>query len=228
MAKPDYVALDAGRLAELASRLWRCAQVEAAYSADDPMWLGFSGSVADVDRHYRGPLTDRSWSGRTVSTAYAAAHVGLIAVAEHALCLARLLTDPALPGTLGIEVICRSAVEIAGRSWYLMEPRISPADRVARHLSDQIYSAYEAERMADAMGWAEGVSGISPDVADIARICDELGLVWDQNRANPTVGGQKRPASTVLVAQLIGDTIYAPSRHLVYRLTSARCQAPRR
>jgi hypothetical protein len=110
---------------------------------------------------------------------------------------------------------------MAARSWWLLEPGIPPQDRVARFLADQLFSAYEAERMAREMKWPHGVNGMSPESAEIKLKCDELRLSYDSNQHAPTVAGQTRPRSTALVPKLVKDTLYAPSHAMVYRLTSA-------
>lgn len=120
-------------------------------------------------------------------TTYAAARLGLIAVTDHAASLARLITDPNLAGCLAVEAVARSAVETAARSWWLLEPRLTARERVARFFADELFSAYEAESMAIRMKWASGVDGISPESGEVKMKCGELGLAYDANRSAPTV-----------------------------------------
>jgi hypothetical protein len=208
------------RLAEL---LRKAAIVEARYTGPDPTWAGQPGSVAERDRTWVQPTVDAATTKRALDTTYAAARLGLVAVADQSLSLARLVTEPEPGpfGSLGVEALSRSAVEMAARSWWLLEPGVGAADRVARFLADQLFSAYEAERMAREMKWPHGVTGLSPGSADIKRKCDELHLSHDNNQQAPMVAGQTRPRSTALVPELVKDTIYAPSHAMVYRLTSA-------
>jgi hypothetical protein len=145
----------------------------------------------------------------------------LIAVTDHAAALARLIADPDLTGCLAVEAVARSAAETAARSWWLLESGLAARDRTARFMADQLYSAYQAEDIAYRMNWPSGVAGISPEADEIKAKCDELGLRYDANHSAPTVDGQKRPASTQLVAALMRDTIYSASYPLVYALTSA-------
>jgi hypothetical protein len=219
----EFVPLDRGRLDRLAEHLRKATIVEARYTERDPTWAGRPGSLAERDRTWTRPRVNRGTTKRAVETTYAAARLGLVAVTDQCLSLARLVTEagPGPLGSLGVEALSRSAIEMAARSWWLLEPGIDPPDRVARFLADQLFSAYEAERMAREMQWAHGVTGISPESVDIMRTCDELHLNFDSNQQAPTVDGQTRPRSTALVPRLLRETIYAPSHAMVYRLTSA-------
>jgi len=219
----EYVPLDRGRLQRLATLLYRAAEVEAHYTGEDPVWTGQPGSVAQRDRAWTQPGVDPAETRRAVDTTYAAARLGLVSAVDQTRALALLVTEPE-PGPyghLGIEVVARSAVEIAARSWWLLESGIGPAERVGRYLADQLFSAYEAERLARAMAWPHGVSGISPESAQLRLKCDELRLPYTRSSKAPAVAGQQRPLSTDLIPRLIRDTIYAPSAEMVYRLTSA-------
>lgn len=216
-----FVPVDRSRLERLAMFLRGAARIEIRYTECDPTWAGSPGSPADRERHWTEPGVAAGKTVRAVNTTYAAARLGLIAVTDHAASLARLVTDVDLTGCLAVEAVARSAVEVAARSWWLVEPGLTARMRVSRLLADQLYSAYQADDMAQRMKWPAGVAGISPTFGEIKARCDELGLRYDNNRKAPTVDGQQRPGSTRLVAALMRDTIYAESRQLVYSLTSA-------
>ena len=216
-----FVPVDPGRLERLARFLRKMAGVEAGYTERDRTWDGCPGSPANRDRQWTEEGVPQAKTKRAVEATYAAARLELIAVTDHAASLARLITDPNLAGCLAVEAVARSAVETAARSWWLLEPRLSARERVARFFADELFSAYEAESMASRMKWASGVDGISPESGEVKTKCDELGLAYDASRSAPTVDGQKRPGSTSLVAALIHDTMYSASDQLVYTLTSA-------
>jgi hypothetical protein len=216
-----FVPVDPTRLERLARYLHNAARVEAGYTEHDPTWAGSPGSQADRDRRWAEPGVPPSKTMRAVETTYAAARLGLIAVTDHAASLARLITDPELNGCLAVEAVAHSAVETAARSWWLVEPGLTPRERASRFLADQLFSAYQAEELAHRMKWPNGVVGISPEADEIKAKCDELGLKYDANRSTPAVNGQSRPGSTSLVAALMRDTIYSASHPLVYALTSA-------
>ena len=216
-----FVPVDADRLACLAGFLQRATRVEVGYTKDDQTWTGTPGSAADLDRQWTEPGVPIEKTRRAIGTTYAAARVGLIAVTDHASSLSRLITDPALGGCLSVEAVARSAIETAARSWWLMEPRLTPRERAARFFADQLFSAYQAEDMARRMKWSASITGFSPEVTVIKAKCDELGLTYDANRSAPSVDSQRRPGSTPLVANLLRDTIYSASHQLVYALTSA-------
>jgi hypothetical protein len=222
----EFVPVDHGRLELIANYLRRAAAVEAFYGDADLAWQGVAGSIAEADRTYFGPASATPpWPPRVMSTVYASARIGLTAVAEQALAIAQLIIDPTIGvhGVLGVEVCCRSAVEIGARSWWLLDPTTSAHDRTARYLADQLYSAYEAEKLAAAMGWMQPVNviGISPSSADLLTKITELGMVAGGTKNNPEVDGQRRPTSTDLVAMMLRSTPYGDSRQMIYRLLSA-------
>jgi hypothetical protein len=217
----EFRPVDPDRLERLARFLRNAARVETGYTELDQTWAGSPGSSADLDRHWIEPGVDPAKTKRAIDTTYAAARVGLIAVTDHAASLARLITDPDLAGCLAVEAVARSAVETAARSWWLLQPSVTPRERAARFLADQLFSAYEAEKMARKMQWPSGVSGFSPTSDVIKAKCDELGLRYDANELVPKVDSQRRPSSTMLVAELMRETIYFPSSPLVYSLSSA-------
>jgi hypothetical protein len=218
-----HVPLERRRLERLAHFLRKAAIIEARYTGPDPTWAGRPGSVADHDRRWTEPGVDPAVSSRGVESLYASARLSLVAVADQALSLARLVSEPEPGpfGSYGVEAVARSAVEIAARAWWLLEFGAPTRDRVGRMMADQLFSAYEAERMADRMVWTQGVAGMSPTSAEIRSKCDELGLSYDKEQRAPTVAGQTRPGSTPLVERLMRGTIYEPSHPMVYLLTSA-------
>jgi hypothetical protein len=217
-----YLAIDAGRMELVANYLMRCPAAEKYYSDLDVAWRGAVGSQIETERGYLGPDPQHPWSERNIQSAYSMARVGLTAVAEQAMAIARLITDPTLGlhGLLGVDACCRSAVEISSRVFWLTDPSLSAHVRACRSMVDRLYSAVEAERVATAMGW-KGVSGISQTSDSVRQSCDSMGLGITGGSLSPEVGGEKRPSATQLITALVEATPYRESRHMIYNVLSA-------
>jgi len=146
-------------------------------------------------------------------------------MAEQALAIARLITDPdiGVHGILAVEVCARSAVESGGKAWWLVDPGISAHERMIRYQLEQLDSAYAAETLASEMKWDEPVNklGFSATSDQVKRSCAELGLAVGGSRRFPTIEANQRPSTTDLVAQLLDRTVYRDSKAMVYRLLSA-------
>ena len=217
-----FVPVDHDRMELVADYLRRPALIEKFYSEPDISWSGSPGSIAQSERAYCGPGgTGTDWT-RAVATAYSAARLLVIGMAEQMLAVARIITDPELGahGLLGTEVCCRSSVEFAARAWWLMEPAVPARNRVCRYFVDQIYSAAEAEKLETAMSWTASRTG-SPTVNDLLLRCQRLGLIVTSTRGVYSVEGARRRSSTGLVTDLVGETRYRNDREMVYRLMSA-------
>ena len=219
-----FVPVDHDRMELVADYLRRPALIERFYSEPDISWSGAPDSIARSERAYPGP-GGTDWS-REVGTAYAAARLLVIGMAEQMLAVARIITDPELGahGLLGTEVCCRSAVEFGTRAWWLMDPAISVRDRVSRYFVDQLYSALQAGRLEAAMGWDPNRTG-SPSPSDLMGRCQRLGLGVTLVAGTYVVEGQHRRGSTDLVTELVGETLYGFDREMVYRLMSATTHA---
>jgi hypothetical protein len=223
MAPNTLLPVDTERLKRLAPRLEHTGVLEIAYTEADFAWQGSPGSKAQAEQVYSGPDPNRPWDSRAVLSSYAQAHVGLVAVVEMALAVARLITDPTLGphGGLSTQVCTRSALEIGAASWWLLDPAISAHDRVARHFSLQLYSAFEAEKLGKAMAWTQDVhaTGLSPTSTTWIKKSAELGLTVDLKSLD--VDGQHRPSMTKLVTAFVRETPYSDNREMVYKLLSA-------
>jgi hypothetical protein len=151
---PKWLAIDFSRLDLLAEYLGRLGPLEQAYTESDFEWVGVPGSQAHAEFAYSGPdPTAMEWLPRIVRSSRALIRLLVTCMAEQALSLGRLLTDPGMGtyGTLAPESCARSALELGARAWWLTDPSIGAHERVCRYLLEQLHSAYAAE--------AFGVSG---------------------------------------------------------------------
>jgi hypothetical protein len=95
-----------------------------------------------------GSQASREWEASEeadiaeVHTAYSTAAILLAAAQNHLEATSRLLVEP-LP-EFGIFATCRSAMENAGRAWWLLDPELSPQLRAGRGLAARISSLSEA------------------------------------------------------------------------------------
>ena len=91
-----FVPVDHDRMELVADYLRRPALIEKFYSEPDISWSGSPGSIAQSERAYCGPGgTGTDWT-RAVATAYSAARLLVIGMAEQMLAVARIITDPEL------------------------------------------------------------------------------------------------------------------------------------
>jgi hypothetical protein len=214
---------DEARLKRLTALLRSLIEIESQYSAEDPTWMGIAGSQAERDRSWRVSGVSEAKTIRVVNTAYAAARVGILIAEDQLRSLARLVDDSRLGPArcASTEVLARSAVEISARSWWLLEARLPTSTRVERYLADQLYSAYQAEALAQNASWLRGVEGFSRTTDEVASECSELGFACNVDWRTSKVGGQSRPTATKLVSSFLRETLYMPSDRLAYSLVSA-------
>jgi hypothetical protein len=222
----DHVAdtattLDSDRIERLAYLCHQANAVYREYASTDPNWLGVAQSEAGLERS--GFVSPRPG---IVASTFHLAQLNTGHVVGLGLSLARLITDdapsPGMPAAA--DAVSRAGIETAARAWWLLEHAIGPLERVARYLADMVYSSYEAEEYVGALGHPKadvGKLGLFPSVDQHTQLCDELGLSVSGARSrSPIVGGKKRPPSTTLVGQLMGDTPFRGQPKAVYSLTS--------
>jgi hypothetical protein len=217
----DFRSPELERLLALSACLRRGAEVEDSYGRADPAWRGASGSQAELERTETGPIADAWWTPRAVSTAFAACRLQLVAMADHLVSLSHLLPTRSEDGTLTPLVIARSVIETGARAWWVVDPNLAAQQRVARGCAEQLYSAYQAERLASAMTLPEGVAGISPELIRLRNRVADLGFSLGNDPDRPQVGSEQRPRPTKLVADFLDDTMYRQYRSGVYPLYSA-------
>jgi hypothetical protein len=223
---PDFLEVDRHRLEVMADFLGRPAEIEQTYSSNDFAWEGVPGSQAQDERGYQGPApADYAWHPRLVTSINALIHMGVTVLAEQALAISRLITDPTIGahGIFGVEACARSAIENGAKAWWLIDPAIGPRTRMARYWSEQLYSARAAETLATEMGWTTPVNemGYSASTEMVRRSCHELGLTITGKKRSPFVDGVGRSTITEMVTDVVSATVFDQSGPMVYRLLSA-------
>lgn len=209
-------------LSRASELLDKAADVLDYYTNEDLAWNGSPGSTAHAERCAPSPFDDRSWRPRVVATAFAAPRLNLMSAAEFLTSQARLLRGEApLPGHLALEALARAVLENSGRAWWLLAPRIGVRERVARSMVDRLFSAQQAQQLADSIELSSQAAGLSEQIAIIKQLCCELGFTYKLTDHSVKVDGIPRPRPTKLVDSLLAETIYRPSQAVAFRLFSA-------
>jgi hypothetical protein len=89
---------------------------------------------------------DSPWGNDPVQAAHAEAQLLLLGANDSANSMARLLSSDPTP-LYAHTVLARSALEHAGRSWWLMDPEIGVKRRVARGMNERIFALTESSRL---------------------------------------------------------------------------------
>jgi hypothetical protein len=144
---------------------------ENEYDSGHPIWSGQPGSMADREREEAGR---RSTPWRlTLQTTLAGLRLREIAVVHHLKSISQLTGDP-MPA-FGPEILARSVLEAAARTWWIVDPSIGLERRVARGLTDRLYSADYGASLASASGVDASAFSEPPDRV-IARCSDPVPL----------------------------------------------------
>ena len=118
---------------------------------------------------------------------------------HHLKSISQLIGDP-MPA-FGPEILARSVLEAAARTWWIVDPDIGLDRRVSRGLSDRLYSADYGAALAADFG-VEASAFSEPPERVIAR-CSELDLTISGNPRNRRVGEDALPQATGLCADLL-------------------------
>ena len=210
LLRDESEPLDPVRLERLAGLLRRAELVLDAYRAADPPCQGLPGSPGEEVAAFVGP--DPASTGRPGSTAMAWIQMLVVGAAEACGSLGWLLADSERPTGIASAALARCVLEFSLRAWWLAAPRLTPFHRVQRFYADWYYTAREADKLARDSGQDGVLDGISAAPTTVEQRARELGL-WPL---------PERPFSTVLVADLLGDTRFRPARKVVYRDLSAK------
>jgi hypothetical protein len=105
------VPVDHSRMELLANFLTRCAEAENFYSDQDIAWTGLPGSQAQAEHSFQGSDPANPWPSSVMNTTYTYGRLLLTSMAEQALGVARLITEPtiAIHGILPVEVCLKCA-----------------------------------------------------------------------------------------------------------------------
>jgi|GEM_PF-5518083 len=90
-----------------------------------------------------------TWKSGTVLSAYSIANAIFVSAAgEYLLALGTLLRAEGV-SSFGFQVVTRSLVECAARAWWILDPDISPRERVIRSRLERLDSIIERDKFTD-------------------------------------------------------------------------------
>jgi hypothetical protein len=137
----DDVAASIGRLRHMLDGTVRFA---TNYDSGPPAWQGTPGSVV-AGELAEAPTISLAWE-TAVRTVLSGLRLQLFTVSRHLKSISNLLATEMPP--FGPAILARSALETAARAWWLVDSQIEMRRRVARGLTDRLYSADYAAALA--------------------------------------------------------------------------------
>lgn len=145
----------------------------------------------------------------------ASSHLSYLAM-DHLAGLAVLLRTQQPASVFAPSSVARSTIEIAARCYYLIEPGISPLERIRRQQSDRLVALWERKRLVETLGGEQS----SERQQAVDHLDSQMKTVVDSARRHgltPRIGDKKRPpfmagpeatkpvGATDLVEALIGQ-----------------------
>ncbi len=203
----EVVAKHIDRLRQL---LDATVRFESNYATGPPAWQGEPSSLA------AGELVEATARGidweNAARTVLSGVRLQLLVVSHHLKSISNLL-GVQMP-LFGPEILTRSAHETAARAWWLVDPAIGLRRRIARSLTDRLYSADYATALARDYG--VDVDHFSEPPARVEATCEALGLTITGPLRRRHVDGEARPHATQLCTDLLRsidpeDTTNRPS-----------------
>ncbi len=116
--------------------------------------------------------------------------------------LARLFGPPVIP--YGFEPVRRSLLEYTARAWWLLDPALSPRERVTRAWTEQLDSAQETDKTTEAFGLKP--EEVPRQVPAVIASAADLGLTELWNKPHDKLlgfGAKPRPQSTDLAGEFL-------------------------
>jgi hypothetical protein len=199
----DDVAASIGRLRHMLDGTVRFA---TNYDSGPPAWQGTPGSVV-AGELAEAPTISLAWE-TAVRTVLSGLRLQLFTVSRHLKSISNLLATEMPP--FGPAILARSALETAARAWWLVDSQIEMRRRVARGLTDRLYSADYAAALAREYG--VGDSYFSEPPSRVEGICSDLSLRITGRERNRYVGTEARQTSMKLCADLLRSIDPDPER----------------
>ena len=196
-------------------------------------WDSLAGSITSVNERFhqsvlahRGFLPSSLAAGEVAGEPYAddwsqaparnaniaGLHLAVVAM-DHLVGLAILLRSTQ-PSIYGPSAVARSAMEVAARAHYLLDPGISALERIRRHQNDVLVALTERKRLVRATGGADTSAGkesmaqADTRINRILRSAERHGLIPKPKNQQPFIAapGHPRPVTaTGLADQAVGD-----------------------
>lgn len=173
-------------------------------------------------------LDSSEWGSVPVEAAYSVGATTILAASYNLASLSQLLSPNHELSLFGFQVVTRSIVEASARAWWLLDPKLSARQRVARSLTERLHSVRQSElaERAARRDIPAAVSVSEDNVsAQLVELCAEaarLGLREDRNDHDKLLGFEdaRRTNATTLVRRFLDD-IGFHSGEVVYRFYSA-------
>jgi len=205
---------DWNQFAELVSRPLRdlvdCAMGYDHSHSFEPL----PGSIADQERSRDVDYADE-WGPTPAREAHQLAVVCRVAADDHLQSLARLIADP--PAVYSTSVVARSASESAARAWWLLDPALTVEERIARGMTERVFSLTEVARLVD--DDADVANGHLERRQAIVETARRRGMQVKSSKGRAPFIGEPRPSSTKLANDLHGGN--ENLGQFFYRLLSA-------
>ncbi|GAA3797145.1 hypothetical protein GCM10022403_033840 [Streptomyces coacervatus] len=174
------------------------------FSQDRQIYEGFlTGSPAALEV-VGEPYAD-DWGPRPSRNANMAGLLLTLVAVDHLACLAALLR-PQSRVIYGPSAEARSAMEVAARGYHLLDPEITPLERICRQQNERLVSLSEGKRLAVLLKQPqESINVLDNRTKAIFDSARNHGLT-PHPKANPhPYIGSKPPSATKLIDEAVGQ-----------------------
>ena len=181
---------------------------------DSSSLFAVSGSAASRE------MADRELAAQ-LSNAYHQASLLLESAADHAFALTRLLVEP-VP-TVAPWTCARGGLEASAISCWLLDPDITPRERVSRSYACRYDGLREQEKLARTAGDQAFLQNVQARMDEIEVQAAGLGYPAVQNRREERIGvGRVMPAKTRCIEEVFGqETLYRIFSAMAHSQSSA-------
>ena len=166
-------------------------------------WLPMEGSPAMAELVSEPALSGASpWGKYPVTDAHNGAVMFLAAAEDHLLALCRLLAHPE-PTVFAHVAVARAALEAASRAYLLAESGIGAKRRVARYMTERVFSTAQLLRLPGVPAQAE--ADITKRKNGILAEAERLGFKKVPKKNHPPALEEERASSTGAIKRLVAE-----------------------
>lgn len=148
------------------------------------------------------PTFAGAWGNQPVRQAHNCGAMLILAAEDFIEAACRLLASEPVP-VFGHIVLARSALEACGRGQWLYQPQIGVRSRIARGMTERLYSLAEQQRLP---GDVVDRACIAERRRPILEEATKQSFVTVTKRRTPTALGEPRPSATETVKHALGDS----------------------
>lgn len=183
------------------------------------------GSAAKAELDCEGDLAGE-WGEHPVSLVVLDAKRKLAAYGPQHLDAIRRLVSPPID-FFSAAVVARAVIESSARSWYLLDPSVDIRTRVARGMTERLYSLRQQRTVARSLTVAStddrsaALDEVDGGINSIASSAHHRGFEVLPDVGDPKAIDDGRPATTDLVKGLFSRYSTAAAESITYRLWSA-------